>query len=95
MNKRSISIITLILFFGTLLGTLLGELLAWILPDSVVREFFLRSIEFSFAGLTADGSGIISLDFIMFSLQFGLSLTFNFTSIIGLSIAYYFLRYFR
>ena len=50
MNKRSISIITLILFFGTLLGTLLGELLAWILPDSVVREFFLRSIEFSFAG---------------------------------------------
>ena len=55
MNKRSISIIILILFFGTLLGTLLGELLAWILPDSVVREFFLRSIEFSFAGLTPDG----------------------------------------
>ena len=95
MNKRSIGIIVLILFFGTLLGTLLGELLGWILPDSVVREFFLRSIEFSFTGLTPDGSGVVSLDFIMFSLQFGFSVIFNFTSIIGLSVAYYFLRYFR
>ena len=39
MNKRSIGIIVLILFFGTLLGTLLGELLGWILPDSVVIPF--------------------------------------------------------
>ena len=95
MNRRSIGIIVLILFFGTLLGTLLGELLGWILPDSVVREFFLRSVDFSLAGLTSDGSGVISLDLIMFSVQFGLSITFNFTSIIGFSVAYYFLRYFR
>ena len=95
MNKRSIGIIVLVLFFGTLLGTLLGELLAWILPDSVVREFFLRSVDFSLAGLTPNGSGVISLDLIMFSVQFGLSITFNFTSIIGFSVAYYFLRYFR
>ena len=95
MNKRSIGIIVLVLFFGTLLGTRLGELLGWILPDSVVREFFLRSIDFSLAGLTPNGSGVISLDLIMFSVQFGLSITFNFTSIIGFSVAYYFLRYFR
>ena len=95
MNKRPIGIIVLILFFGTLLGTLLGELLGWILPDSVVRDFFLRSVEFSLAGLTPNGSGVISLDLIMFSVQFGLSITFNFTSIIGFSVAYYFLRYFR
>ena len=95
MNKRSIGIIVLVLFFGTLLGTLLGELLGWVLPDSVVREFFLRSVDFSLAGLTPNGSGVISLDLIMFSVQFGLSITFNFTSIIGFSVAYYFLRYFR
>ena len=29
------------------------------------------------------------------SIQFGLELTFNFTSIIGFAVAYYFLRYFR
>ena len=95
MNKRSIGIIVLILFFGTLLGTLLGELLGWILPDSVVREFFLRSIDFSLAGLTPKGAGAISLALIMFSDHFGVSITFNFTSIIGFSVAYYFLRYFR
>ena len=44
INKRSLSIIVLILFFGTLFGTLFGEFLGWILPDSVVREFFLKSI---------------------------------------------------
>tara|TARA_B100000424_G_scaffold41924_1_gene28405 strand:- start:4671 stop:4958 length:288 start_codon:yes stop_codon:yes gene_type:complete len=95
VTKRSLGIVVLILFFGTLIGTLIGELLGWILPDSVVREFFLRSVEFSLNGLSADESGVISLDFVMFSIQFGLQLTFNFTSIIGLAIAYYFLRYFR
>ena len=80
MTKRSIGIVVLILFFGTMLGTLLGEFLGWILPDSVVREFFLRSVDFSLAGLSSDGSGVISLDFIMFSVQFGLQLTFNFTT---------------
>ena len=61
MNKRSIGIIVLVLFFGTLLGTLLGELLGWILPDSVVREFFLRSIDFSLAGLTPNGLSLIHI----------------------------------
>ena len=95
MNKRSIGVVVLILFFGTILGTLLGELLGWILPDSVVREFFLRSVDFSLAGLTSNESGVVSLDLIMFSIQFGLRVTFNFTSIVGFSVAYYFLRYFR
>ena len=40
LDKRSLSVIVLTLFFGTLFGTLLGELFGWILPDSVVREFF-------------------------------------------------------
>ena len=40
MKKRSISIIVLILFFGTFIGTLLGELLGWLLPESVVKDFF-------------------------------------------------------
>ena len=65
MTKRSLGIVVLILFFGTLIGTLIGELLGWILPDSVVREFFLRSVEFSLNGLSADESGVILLDFVL------------------------------
>ena len=92
MNKRSISIIVLTLFIGTFVGTLLGELLAWILPESVVRDFFLKSVNFTLGGYRGE---TLSLDLIMFSIQFGLKVTFNFTSIIGFATAYYFLRYFR
>ena len=92
MDKRSISVIILILFFGTLFGTLVGELLGFLLPDSVVKEFFLKSIDFSVGGYRGEP---LSLDFIMIAIKFGLKLTFNFTSIIGFATAYYFLRYFR
>ena len=95
MNKRSISVIILILFFGTLFGTLVGELLGFLLPDSVVKEFFLKSIDFNLGGLVGSETGVITLDLIMLSIQFGLTLTFNFTSIVGFASAYYFLRYFR
>ena len=95
MNKRSISVIILILFFGTLFGTLIGELLGFLLPDSVVKEFFLKSIDFNLGGLVGSETGVITIDLIMLSIQFGLTLTFNFTSIIGFASAYYFLRYFR
>ena len=40
MKKRSVSIIVLVLFFGTFFGTLTGELLGWLLPESVVKDFF-------------------------------------------------------
>ena len=92
MNKRSIGVIVLILFFGTLFGTLLGEFLGWMLPESVVKDFFLKSIDFSLGGYRGEP---LSLDFIMIVIKFGLTLTFNFTSIIGFTTAYYFLRYFR
>ena len=95
MNKRSIIVLILILFFGTLFGTLVGELLGFLLPDSVVKEFFLKSIDFNLGGLVGSETGVITLDLIMLSIQFGLTLTFNFTSIVGFASAYYFLRYFR
>ena len=95
LNKRSLSIIVLILFFGTLFGTLLGEFLSWILPDSVVREFFLKSINFNLGFSDVNEGGVFSLDLVMLTVKFGLNLTFNFTSIIGFAISYYFLRYFR
>ena len=92
MKKRSVSIIILVLFFGTFFGTLSGELLGWLLPESVVKDFFLKSINFSLGGYRGEP---MTLDFIMFVIKFGLKVTFNFTSIIGFATSYYFLRYFR
>ena len=76
MNKRSIGVIVLILFFGTLFGTLLGEFLGWMLPESVVKDFFLKSIDFSLGGYSG---APLSLDFILIAIKFGITQTFNFT----------------
>jgi len=83
------------LFFGAMIGTLIGELFGWILPEGVVKDFFLTSVSFDLAGLIGNESGVIVFDLIMFTLKIGLSIKINFTSIIGISGAYYFLRYFR
>jgi len=95
MNKRSIAVVILILFVGAMVGTVVGELFGWILPEGVVKDFFLTSVSFNLGGLGGNESGILVLDLMMFTIKFGFSLTINFTSIIGLTSAYYFLRYFR
>ena len=95
MIKRSLALIALTLFVGAMAGTLTGELLGWILPEGVVKDFFLTSVTFDLAGLVGNESGVIVLDLIMFTFKFGLKLKINFSSIIGIAGAYYFLRYFR
>ena len=95
MIKRSLTLIALTLFVGAMAGTLTGELLGWILPEGVVKDFFLTSVTFDLAGLVGNESGVIVMDLIMFTFKFGLTLKINFTSIIGIAGAYYFLRYFR
>ena len=96
VNKtKSISLIFLVLFFGAMIGTLLGELLGFLLPSGVVKEFFLTSIYFDLAGLFGNANGVVTIDLVMLVLKFGLEITINFASIIGLATAYYFLRFYR
>jgi hypothetical protein len=45
--------------------------------------------------LAGQDSGVIVLNLIIFTVKFGLSLKFNFTSLLGLATAYYLLRFFR
>lgn len=95
MKKRSWGYITLGLVFGALIGSLFGNLLGWVLPEGVVKDFFLIGVSYDLAGLAGNESGIIVLDLIIVTFKFGLSIAFNFTSLIGLATAYYFLRFFR
>jgi len=96
VNKaRFISLIFLVLFFGAMMGTLLGELLGFLLPPGVVKDFFLTSVYFDLAGLFGNANGVVTIDLVMFVLKFGLEITINFASIIGLATAYYFLRFYR
>ncbi|MCH7819399.1 MAG: DUF4321 domain-containing protein [Candidatus Marinimicrobia bacterium] len=72
---------------GAVLGTLVGEILGFILPEGVVKQFFLLSKTLSV------GPG--TLNIIMLQLTLGLSITLNVISLIGIAIAYYLLRWWR
>ena len=92
MAKRDFKLIVLGILCGAMIGTLLGNVLMFLLPDSAVKDFFLTSIvEFGFGSL--DGAPIIDLG--MFAINFGVFLRFNVCRIIGFSVAYYLLKYFR
>jgi hypothetical protein len=95
MNKRNISLKIMGLFVGAAIGGILGNLLGWILPEGVVKTFFLTSLTMDLGGLAGNELGVIILDLKIITLKFGLALNLNFTSIIGLTSAYYILRYFR
>tara|TARA_S200000501_G_scaffold290663_1_gene275720 strand:+ start:4768 stop:5055 length:288 start_codon:yes stop_codon:yes gene_type:complete len=93
-KKRKIWIIVLILFVGSMIGTIFGDLIAFILPDGVVKQFFLQSTNFSLSSFFSNDDYIF-LNLGSIGIVFGLKIKLNFSSIIGFSISYYFLRYFR
>lgn len=95
MKKKSWGYISLGFVAGALIGSLIGNLLGWILPEGVVKDFFLVGVSFDLAGLVGNDSGVIVLDLIIVTIKFGLSVAFNFASLIGLATAYYFLRFLR
>ena len=95
MQKRKINIIVLSLFIGAVFGGVFGNIFSLVLPESVVKDFFLTSINFDLGGLVNNDMGVVILDLKVIVLKFGLSMSFNFTSVIGISVAYYILRYLR
>jgi len=95
MNKRNVSLIIIGLFIGAAIGGVIGNLMSWMLPEGVVKDFFLTSISFDLLGKTENNVGVVIVDLSIIILKIGLSIKFNFTSIIGLASAYYMLRYFR
>ena len=95
MNKRTLGFIFIVLFSGAVIGSVLGELIGWMMPDGVVKQFFLTGIELDLAGLSGFDSGVMVLNLNVLTLKFGLSVSLNFIGLVGLATAYYFLRYFR
>ena len=95
MNKRTVSLIILGVFTGAIIGGVLGELFGWMLHQGVVKEFFLTPLSFDIGGLAGNETGVIILDLKIITLKFSLATKFNFTSVIGIAVAYYILRYFR
>tara|TARA_B100001079_G_scaffold20955_1_gene16454 strand:+ start:1505 stop:1792 length:288 start_codon:yes stop_codon:yes gene_type:complete len=95
MKKRKLHFIVLSLFIGAIFGGVVGNIFSLVLPESVVKDFFLTSITFDLGGLVNNDLGVLIIDLKVIVLKLGLSMSFNFTSVIGIAVAYYILRYLR
>lgn len=86
MAKKPVGKIVLVIVIGAMVGSLLGQLLGLILPEGVVRDFFLRSAELSV------GPAPISVGFLGVTL--GFNFTLNIVGLFGIAIAAYILRWY-
>lgn len=89
-QKRSILYIFLVLFFGVVMGTILSQFLGAVLPDGVVKDFFLMSKSIGW-GMQPNNW----VDLFIFRFKTGFFVDISVVSILGMAIAWYFLRYFR
>ena len=85
MRKKSLTFIIFIIILGALLGSAIGEIIGVLLPDGVVKDFFLKSAKASI------GPG--TLDIILITLTLGFSFKLNITGVIGIFLAAYALRW--
>ncbi len=88
-NKRSVTIIILILFFGCIIATALSQLFSTILPQGVVKDFLTQSISLGW------GSSDTWVDLNVIKFKTGFYIDISALSLIGMFISWYFLRYFR
>jgi len=86
MRRKSLGYVLVVVILGALIGSALGEVLAMLLPHGVVKEFFLRSANFSV--------GPAVLDLILFTVTLGFSLKLNVIGVLGIVMAAYILRWF-
>ena len=88
--KRSFFLLFLILFFGAVCGSILSQFVSTIMPEGVVKEFFLSSHSF---GWGANENNWADLGVIRFKTGFYVDISI--ASIIGMIVSWYFLRYFK
>ena len=89
-QKRSISFIFLILFIGIVTSSILSQLIGGILPEGVVREFFLTTRSIGW-GIHQDNW----VDLFVVRFKTGMFIDISVVSLLGMVIAWYFLRYFK
>ena len=89
-QKRSISFIFLVLFFGVIAGSILSQFIAALFPPGVVKEFFLTSTSIGW-GMRPDNW----IDLLVIRFKTGFFVDISVVSILGMGISWYLLRYFK
>ncbi len=85
-RRKKLATYVIVLVIGLLLGGLLGELISNLLPEGVVKDFFVTTV----GGRAGPGT----LDLIVLSLTAGIAIKLNMMSLIGILIAAYLFRVF-
>ena len=80
----------MVIFFGIITGSILSQLVGGMLPVGVVRDFFLTSRSIGW-GIQPDNW----VDLFVIRFKTGLFIDISVVSILGMAIAWYFLRYFK
>ena len=88
-TKKSVKIVFVILFFGCVIGTAFSLFFSFLLPDGVVKQFFLQSYSLGW------GSSDNWVDLNIIRFKSGFYIDISVLSLIGMLVSWYFLRYFR
>ena len=86
-KKNHYFFLLLIIICGALISSSLGLLVSYILPNGVVKDFFLLS--------KMIGWDPFILDLYIINFTLGLKINISVLSILGMFISWYFLRYFK
>ncbi len=86
-KNTSLGFIVFVLLAGALVGSGLGEILGLIIPEGVVRDFFVKSIE--------GGFGPTTLNVILLTFTIGFTIKLNVVGIVGIVMIAYLLRWYK
>ncbi len=86
-RKKSLGFILLVLVLGILVGSALGEIIGMILPDGVVKQFFLSSVSGGISPAT-------TLNAVLFTFTIGFTIKLNVIGVLGILITAYLLRWY-
>lgn len=86
IKRRGAGFILLVLVGGALLGSALGQLVGVLLPQGVVRDFFVRAVT---PGLTQP----VTVDLLVLTLTLGFTLKLNIVALLGVVLTAYLLKW--
>ena len=86
MRHKSFWFLLFMVVLGMVLGTAVGEAIGLILPDGVVKNFFLRSVNASI--------GPATLNLVAFTFTLGFSLKVNLIGVLGVVVSSYLFRWY-
>jgi len=84
---RGIGFLLTVIVLGVLIGGVIGEIIGLLMPEGVVKQFFVSSV-------VAD-VGPVKLDLHALSVTLGFGIRLNIVSVLGVCLVAYLFRWYR